>query len=48
VVRHTDSGSGASQAERWPPTVDMPDADRPDVDGAARDVDQPYKGVGAI
>lgn len=22
VVRHTDSGSGASQAERWPPTVD--------------------------
>lgn len=24
VVRHTDSGSGASQAERWPPTVDDP------------------------
>ena len=24
VVRHTDSGSGASQAERWPPTVDGP------------------------
>lgn len=26
VVRHTDSGSGTSQAERWPPTVDGPDA----------------------
>jgi len=25
VVRHTDSGSGASQAEHWPPNVDMPD-----------------------
>jgi len=25
VVRHTDSGSGASQAERWAPTVDAPD-----------------------
>lgn len=22
VVRHTDSGSGSSQAEHWPPTVD--------------------------
>jgi hypothetical protein len=25
VVLHTDSGSGASQAEHWPPNVDMPD-----------------------
>ena len=25
VVKHTDSGSGASQAEHWPPNVDMPD-----------------------
>ncbi len=25
VVRHTDSGSGSSQAERWAPTVDGPD-----------------------
>jgi len=24
VVRHTDSGSGVSQAERWAPTVDGP------------------------
>jgi len=27
VVRHTDSGSGSSQAERWPPTVDVPDGE---------------------
>lgn len=36
VVRHTDSGSGASQAERWPPTVDgagAAPADNPPVDG---------------
>jgi hypothetical protein len=25
VVRHTDSGSGSSQAEHWTPTVSMPD-----------------------
>lgn len=25
VVRHTDSGSGASQAEHWPPNVDGPE-----------------------
>lgn len=25
VILHTDSGSGASQAEHWPPNVDMPD-----------------------
>jgi uncharacterized protein (DUF427 family) len=43
VVRHTDSGSGSSQAQRWAPTVDTPDPD-----SAERDVDQPYKGIGAI
>lgn len=25
VVMHTDSGSGVSQAERWPPTVEVAD-----------------------
>jgi len=43
VVRHTDSGSGTSQAEHWPPNVDMPDPDK-----VERDLDPPYKGVGAI
>ncbi len=43
VVRHTDSGSGASQAERWPSNVDMPDPDK-----VERDLDPPYKGAGAI
>jgi uncharacterized protein (DUF427 family) len=27
VVLHTDSGSGASQAGRWAPTVDVPDGE---------------------
>jgi len=43
VIRHTDSGSGRSQAEHWPPNVEMPDPDR-----IERDVDQPYKGTGSI
>jgi len=43
VVLHTDSGSGASQAQHWPPNVEAPDPDR-----AERDVDQPYKDVGAL
>ncbi|WP_066680362.1 DUF427 domain-containing protein [Caulobacter sp. CCH9-E1] len=43
VVRHTDSGSGNSQAQRWPPNVDMPDTDK-----AEPELDPPYKGVGAI
>jgi uncharacterized protein (DUF427 family) len=45
VVRHTDSGSGSSQAEHWPPTVDMPEeatAPEPPV------VAQPYRGTGSI
>lgn len=43
VVQHTDSGSGTSQREHWAPNVEMPDTDRTE-----RDLDQPYKGVGAI
>jgi uncharacterized protein (DUF427 family) len=43
VVRHTDSGSGNSQAERWPANVEMPDPDNDE-----RDPDPPYKGVGSI
>lgn len=43
VVQHTDSGSGTSQREHWAPNVETPDPDRTE-----RDVDQPYKGVGAV
>jgi len=43
VVRHTDSGSGSSQAEHWAPNVSMPDPD-----AVEPDVDQPNKGVGAL
>ncbi|USQ96381.1 DUF427 domain-containing protein [Caulobacter sp. RL271] len=43
VVRHTDSGAGTSQAEHWKPNVEMPDPNR-----VEHDLDQPYKGVGAI
>jgi len=43
VVMHTDSGSGNSQAARWPPNVDMPDPDR-----VESDLEPPYKGVGSI
>ncbi len=42
VVRHTDSGSGASQAEHWPPNVDAPEAAKP---GAP---DKPFDGTGSI
>ena len=38
VVRHTDSGGGASQEEPWPPTATNPDA----PDGP------PFRGVGSI
>ena len=37
VVRHTDSGSGASQADHWAPNVD--ETERPG---------QPYQGTGSI
>ena len=43
VVRHTDSGSGNSQAEKWPPNVQTPDAEK-----AERDGDQPFKDVGSL
>ena len=50
IVRHTDSGSGASQAEHWPPNVSMPDDAAPqghdlkDEGGVGR----PYLGTGSI
>lgn len=43
VVRHTDSGSGRSQAEHWAPNVSGPDEDRDPAAPA-----QPYKGTGSI
>lgn len=42
IVRHTDSGSGSSQAERWAPNVEGPDAVEP---GAT---DRPYRDAGSI
>lgn len=42
VVRHTDSGAGASQAEHWPSTVEMPDEAKPDAPA------RPYNGTGSI
>ncbi len=48
VIQHTDSGSGHSQGEHWAPTVDMPEPERPELERDRRDLDQPYKGVGAI
>ena len=43
VVRHTDSGSGRSQAEPWPPNVDTPDPDY-----VERDIDRPYRDTGSL
>ena len=52
VVRHTDSGSGASQAEHWAPNVTMPDAidKNGDLreDSAPETLDRPYSGTGSI
>ena len=42
VVRHTDSGSGASQAEHWPATVEPEEEAKP---GAP---DKPFEGTGSI
>jgi len=42
VVRHTDSGSGASQAEHWPSNVDTPEEAKP---GSPV---RPYDGTGSI
>lgn len=50
IVRHTDSGSGASQAEHWPPNVSMPD-DAAQPGDNAKDggvVGRPYQGTGSI
>ena len=46
VVRHTDSGSGASQAEHWAPNVTMPDDETWEGDdvregGAPETLDRP-------
>lgn len=46
VIQHTDSGSGASQAEKWPPNVEMPKSDEPEL--GQRDVDRPYRDIGSL
>jgi len=52
VVRHTDSGSGASQAAHWDKTVSMPDDEAGDKDEinpeAPPAVAKPYEGTGSI
>ncbi len=42
VVRHTDSGSGASQAEHWPASETPPDEVKPEAP------DRPFKDAGSI
>lgn len=44
VVRHTDSGSGASQAEHWKSNVSMPDA-LAETDPAGPDEAPPKAGI---
>lgn len=52
VVRHTDSGSGASQAEHWEANVSMPDDEAWEGDDIREDgpptVAKPYEGTGSI
>jgi uncharacterized protein (DUF427 family) len=50
VVRHTDSGSGTSQAEHWPPNVSMPDDAAWEGDEIKDGVvvGRPYQGTGSI
>ena len=52
VVRHTDSGSGASQAEHWDANVSMPDDEAWEGDDIREDgpetVAKPYEGTGSI
>uniref|UniRef100_B0T5F2 DUF427 domain-containing protein n=1 Tax=Caulobacter sp. (strain K31) TaxID=366602 RepID=B0T5F2_CAUSK len=53
VVRHTDSGSGASQAEHWTPNVSMPDdtaweGDDIRDDSGPESPARPYQGTGSI
>lgn len=47
IVRHTDSGGGASQAEHWAPNVTGPDDERHEIDDD-QDIDRPYRDTGAI
>lgn len=42
VVRHTDSGAGASQADHWPPNQPGPAETNPDAP------DRPFKDTGSI
>jgi uncharacterized protein (DUF427 family) len=53
VVRHTDSGSGSSQAEHWDANVSMPDDEAwegDDIrdDGGPSPVAKPYEGTGSL
>jgi uncharacterized protein (DUF427 family) len=53
VIKHTDSGSGASQAEHWNANVSMPDdeaweGDDIREDGGTEVVGRPHQGTGSI
>lgn len=47
IVRHTDSGAGASQAFHWDANVSMPDEEARESD-EDRAIDRPYHGTGSI
>jgi len=47
IVRHTDSGSGSSQAEHWDANVSMPDDEAWEGD-EDQVVGRPYHGTGSI
>jgi uncharacterized protein (DUF427 family) len=47
IIRHTDSGSGSSQAEHWDANVSMPDDEAWEGDDD-RIVGRPYHGTGSI
>jgi uncharacterized protein (DUF427 family) len=52
VVKHTDSGAGASQAEHWDANVSMPDDEAWEGDDIREDgppsIAKPYEGTGSI
>ena len=53
VIKHTDSGSGASQAAHWDANVSMPDdeareGDEVREDGPAPPLARPYEGTGSL
>ena len=52
VVKHTDSGSGASQAEHWDANVSMPEDEAWEGDDIGEDgpprIAKPYEGTGSI